>query len=61
MYSRYSSYWNKNKNKIFKIKYNFTNGFKNCLSRHVKKLIKQFSKDKHLLCDSDLERMFNLV
>ncbi|XP_039304236.1 uncharacterized protein LOC120357565 [Solenopsis invicta] len=22
---------------------------------HVKKLIKQFSKDKHLLCDSDLE------
>ncbi|XP_039308140.1 uncharacterized protein LOC120358322 isoform X1 [Solenopsis invicta] len=28
---------------------------------HVKKLIKQFSKDKHLLCDSDLERMFNLV
>jgi len=28
---------------------------------HVKKLIKQFSKDKHLLCDSDLGRMFNLV
>lgn len=28
---------------------------------HIKKLIKQFSKDKHLLCDSDLERMFNLL
>lgn len=26
---------------------------------HVKKLMEQFSKDKHLLCDSDLERMFN--
>lgn len=25
---------------------------------HVKILIKQFSKDKHLLCDSDLERMY---
>lgn len=31
---------------------------KSVSSEHVKKLIKQFSKDKHLLCDNDLERMY---
>jgi len=40
MYLRYSSYWNKNKNKIFKTKYNLTNGFKNCLSSTCKKINK---------------------
>lgn len=40
MYSRYSSYWNKNKNKIFKTECIFTDGLKNCLSRTCEKINK---------------------